>query len=119
MQDQHFIRDWTEVHEDFTADLQQTLNQLGRRRWARETESSIIGSPYDRILDRRRVEPPRRGLSPAAQASLRGLASDPRQTIGQAPLQMILHAAQVRDAGVQPLRSGVRPRRERCAHSQG
>jgi hypothetical protein len=75
MQDQHFIRDWTEVHEDFTADLQQTLNQLGRYQRTRDGKAAIIGSPYDSILDRRRVEPARRTLSPAAQASLRGLAA--------------------------------------------
>jgi hypothetical protein len=75
MQDQHFIRDWTTVHEDFTADLHQTLNQLGRYQRTRDRDATIIGSPYDRILDRRRVEPSRSGLSPAAQASLRGFAA--------------------------------------------
>lgn len=75
MQDQHFIRDWTNVHQDFAVDLHHTLNQLGRYRRSRGNEAATIGSPYDRILDRRRVEPARTGLSPAAQASLRGLAA--------------------------------------------
>jgi hypothetical protein len=75
MQDQHFIRDWTGVHKDFTADLHHTLNQLGRYQRTRDGNAATIGSPYDRILDRRRVEPSRSGLSPAAQASLRGLAA--------------------------------------------
>ncbi len=75
MQDQHFIHDWTDLHQDFTADLHQTLNQLGRYHRTRDRGAAIIGSPYDRILDRRRVEPARSGLSPAARASLRGLAA--------------------------------------------
>ncbi len=75
MQDQHFIRDWTEAHRDFTADLHQTMNQLGRYQRTRDRKAATIGSPYDRILDRRRVEPSHAGMSPAAQASLRGLAA--------------------------------------------
>ena len=75
MQDQHFIRDWTQVHRDFTTDLHDTLNQLGRYQRSRGKDAATIGSPYDRILDRRRVEPSRSELSPAAQASLRGLAA--------------------------------------------
>jgi hypothetical protein len=75
MQDQHFIRDWNDVHGDFTTDLHRTLNQLGRHRRTRDREVTAIGSPYDRILDRRRVEPSRSDLTPAARASLRGLAA--------------------------------------------
>ena len=75
MQDQHFIRDWNDVHGDFTADLHSTLNQIGRYQRTRDRGVTVIGSPYDRILDRRRVEPSRSELSPAAQASLRGLAA--------------------------------------------
>lgn len=75
MQDQHFIRDWNEVHGDFTADLQSTLNGLGRYQRTRDARPAAIGSPYDRILDRRRVEPAAAELSPAANASLRGLAA--------------------------------------------
>ena len=75
MQDQHFIRDWNGVHGDFTADLHSTLNQLGRYQRSRDSGVATIGSPYDRILDRRRVEPSGAELSPAANASLRGLAA--------------------------------------------
>jgi hypothetical protein len=75
MQDQHFIRDWNEVHGDFTADLHRTLNQLGRYRRTRDRGVTAIGSPYDRLLDRRRAEPTRAELTPAARASLRGLAA--------------------------------------------
>ena len=74
MQDELFMRQWNEVHEDFTADLHSTLKQLGRYR-ARHTGTKIIGSPYDRILDRRPVEVTQPALSPAASASLRGLAA--------------------------------------------
>ena len=75
MQDQHFIRDWNDVHGDFTADLHSTLNGLGRYQRTRDRGVTAIGSPYDRILDRRSVEPSRQELSPAANASLRGLAA--------------------------------------------
>jgi hypothetical protein len=75
MQDQHFIRDWNDVHGDFTADLHSTLNQLGRYQRTRDRRAKVIGSPYDRILDRRSVEPSGTKLSPAANASLRGLAA--------------------------------------------
>jgi len=75
MQDQHFIRDWNAVHGDFTADLHSTLNQFGRDQRSRDRGVAAIGSPYDRILDRRRDEPSRSELSPGAQASLRGLAA--------------------------------------------
>lgn len=75
MQDLHFIRDWNGVHGDFSADLHSTLNQLGRYRRTRDAGVAAIGSPYDRILDRRSVEPSRTELSPAANASLRGLAA--------------------------------------------
>lgn len=75
MQDQHFIRDWNEVHGDFTADLQSTLKGFGRYQRTRDARPTAIGSPYDSILDRRRVEPSAGALSPAANASLRGLAA--------------------------------------------
>lgn len=75
MQDQHFIRDWNDVHGDFTADLHRTLNQIGRYQRKRDGDMMTIGSPYDRILDKRRVEPSHPELSPAANASLRGLAA--------------------------------------------
>ncbi len=75
MQDEHFIRQWNQAHEDFTAGLHDTLNQLGRYQGTRDEDAVTIGSPYDRILDRRPVEPSRPGISPAAQASLRGLAA--------------------------------------------
>jgi hypothetical protein len=75
MQDEHFIRQWNDTHEDFTADLHQALNQFGRYQRTRDRKTAAIGSPYDRILDRRVVEPASRGLSAGAQASLRGLAA--------------------------------------------
>jgi hypothetical protein len=74
MQDELFMRQWNQGHTDFTADLHSTLKQLGR--YNRKSDAgAAIGSPYDRILDRRPVEPTRPALSPAAQASLRGFAA--------------------------------------------
>lgn len=75
MQDELFLRQWNNAHEDFTADLHRTLNQLGRYQRTRNGAVAAIGSPYDSILDKRRVEPARHELSPAARASLRGLAA--------------------------------------------
>ena len=75
MQDELFLRQWNDAHEDFTADLHQTLNQLGRYQRTRDRSAVVIGTPYDSILDKRRVEPARNELSPAARASLRGLAA--------------------------------------------
>jgi hypothetical protein len=74
MQDELFMRQWNQGHEDFTADLHSTLKQLGRYRRSREADP-VIGSPYDRILDRRPVGVAQPELSPAASASLRGLAA--------------------------------------------
>lgn len=72
MQDQHFIRQWTDGHDDFTADLHQALNQIGRYQRTRQVD---IGTSYgflDKYAERRAPKP---ALSPAAQASLRGLAA--------------------------------------------
>ena len=75
MQDNHFYHGWQRDAGDFAADLQHTLNRLGRYQRTRDAKSAIIGSPYDNIRDRQRVEKAPQGLSPAAQASLRGLAA--------------------------------------------
>ena len=75
MQDEHFIRQWNQVHDEFTGDLHDTLEQIANRRQARGGSAEIIGSPYDRILDRRPAEAAARELSPVGQASLRGLAA--------------------------------------------
>lgn len=72
MQDQHFIRQWNEAHEDFTTDLHRALNQFGRYQRTRRVD---IGNSYgflDKYESRRTPQP---ALSPAAQASLRGLAA--------------------------------------------
>ena len=74
MQDELFMRQWNQGHEDFTADLHSTLKQLGRYGRSRDADP-VIGSPYDRILDRRPIETAQPALSPAAKASLRGLAA--------------------------------------------
>src|SRR5688500_8105945 len=72
MQDQHFIRQWTDVHDDFTADLHQALNQIGRYQRTRHAD---IGSTYALLDKYAEQQAPRPALSPAAQASLRGLAA--------------------------------------------
>lgn len=76
MQDELFLRQWNDTHEDFTADLHRTLKQLGRYQRTRDEAVAVIGTPYDSILDKRHLEPARHELSPAARASLRGLAAN-------------------------------------------
>ena len=72
MQDEHFIREWNNGHRAFSADLHQALNQIGRYQRTRQDD---IGSSYG-FLDKYDAQrAPKQSLSPAAQASLRGLAA--------------------------------------------
>jgi hypothetical protein len=68
MQDEHFIRDWTEVHEEFTADA---LIRFGAGRQVCGSTPCPIGPAYEGPVEAERPS----ALSPAAQASLRGLAA--------------------------------------------
>jgi hypothetical protein len=75
MQDDLFIRQWTATHDEFSADLDRGLGHLLRRFSRRERATKPIGSSYG-FLAKYEAEPaPRQGLSPRAQASLRGLAA--------------------------------------------
>jgi hypothetical protein len=67
MQDEHFIREWTELHEDFTADVRGPLGAPGQ---PHRNALCTIGPAYDE-----KSQPARPALSHAAQASLRGLAA--------------------------------------------
>ena len=72
MQDQHFIQQWTDVHRTFTANLHRALKRTGRDQRTRRDD---IGGSYDFLDKYAEQRPPRQGLSPAAQASLRGFAA--------------------------------------------
>jgi hypothetical protein len=72
MQDEHFIRQWNDVHRTFTTDLQHTLNQLGRYQRTRQAD---IGSSYGFLDKYAEQRAPKSDLSPRARASLRGLAA--------------------------------------------
>ena len=67
MQDEHFIREWTGLHEDFTSDARGPLCAAGQ---PHRKALCTIGPAYAESS-----EPARPGLSHAAQASLRGLAA--------------------------------------------
>ena len=72
MQDEHFIRQWNDGHRNFTADLHQALNGIGRYQRTRQQD---IGGSYGFLDKYASQRASRQGLSPAAQASLRGLAA--------------------------------------------
>lgn len=46
MLDQHFTKDWNEVHEDFTSDLHSTLLKFGRYQRTRDAEPKPIEVTY-------------------------------------------------------------------------
>jgi len=71
MQDEHFIQGWTESHTRFSADFDRGLAVLARRFAKREGRADGIRNPYGipAELDGRHT------LSPAAKASLRGIAA--------------------------------------------
>jgi hypothetical protein len=47
MLEQHFTKDWDDVHEDFTSDLHSTLLQFGRYQRTRETGCEPIDEAYE------------------------------------------------------------------------
>jgi hypothetical protein len=75
MQDQHFIRDWTERHEQFSADIDSGLGQLSQAIRSRRQNRHDIGGSYGFLDKYATSEPAEASLSPAARASLRGLAA--------------------------------------------
>ena len=75
MQDEQFLRQWNAGHDRFSADLDRGLGHLSRRLRERRETRKPIGNSY-RFLDKYAARPaPTPALSPAAQASLRGLAA--------------------------------------------
>jgi hypothetical protein len=79
MQDSQFIRDWTDVHENFTRGVGRMLERVREARKTRPTRLQAIVTAYDgpigRIASRQPSTPRAPTLSPAARASLRGLAA--------------------------------------------
>ena len=75
MQDQHFSRDWTERHAQFSADIDSGLGQLSKAIGHRRESRQDIGGSYGFLDKYGPAEPAAPVLSPAASASLRGLAA--------------------------------------------
>jgi hypothetical protein len=75
MQDQHFIREWTERHAQFSADIDSGLGQLSQAIGHRRESRKDIGGSYGFLDKYAPSEPAAPVLSPAASASLRGLAA--------------------------------------------
>ena len=75
MQDQHFILDWTERHAQFSADIDSGLGQLSKAIGYRRESRQDIGGSYGFLDKYGPAEPAAPVLSPAASASLRGLAA--------------------------------------------
>jgi len=71
MQDQQFMQGWNDGHGRFSADLDRGLDHLIERFSRRGARRKAIGNPYGIPTE----SEPRHTLSPAAQASLRGLAA--------------------------------------------
>ena len=75
MQDEQFSRQWDAGHDRFSADLDRGLGHLLNFFRKRAEERESIGNAYA-FLDRHAVPAtPGPQLSPAARASLRGLAA--------------------------------------------
>ena len=75
MQDEQFMRQWNTRHDRFSADLDRGLGHIARYFTLRRERPKPIGHSYallDKYGERRPAGPL---LSPAAQASLRGLAA--------------------------------------------
>ena len=71
MQDEQFMQGWNTGHRRFSADLDRGLARLSERIAGRPRPTKSIRNPYG--LPNQLVSPP--ALSPAARASLRGLAA--------------------------------------------
>ena len=71
MQDEHFMQSWNTGHGRFSADLDRRLDDLSARLVRRRKGTKGIRNPYG--LPRHVGNP--LSLSPAARASLRGLAA--------------------------------------------
>ncbi len=69
MQDQHFMQSWNQSHRRFSADLDRGLRRLGDHLSRRGSGRKIIRNPYGIPAETQT------SLSPAAKASLRGLAA--------------------------------------------
>ncbi len=70
MQDEQYMRSWNDSHSRFSAEIDQALGRLASRFPRRTGRRKAIGNPYGIPAE---LKPS--GLSPAARASLRGLAA--------------------------------------------
>lgn len=75
MQDEQFMRQWNNDHGRFSADLDRGLGYISRFFTQRRENRKLIGGPYGLLAKYEQPAPTGPVLSPAAQASLRGLAA--------------------------------------------
>ena len=75
MQDEQFMRHWNSDHGRFSADLDRGLGHIMRYFTQRRESRKPIGSSYGFLTKYEAPVPATPTLSPAAQASLRGLAA--------------------------------------------
>ena len=74
MQDELLMREWTRIHDDFVAGLHSRRDRPAGSPQTQDLSFDMIEPAYRR-QNRAQPRKPRAGLSPAAQASLRGLAA--------------------------------------------
>jgi hypothetical protein len=75
MQDEHLTRQWNSDHDRFSADLDRGLGHIVRFFKERRGDEKSIGSSYGFLAKYEQPKPAGPVLSPAAEASLRGLAA--------------------------------------------
>ncbi len=75
MQDEQFMRQWNSDHDRFSADLDRGLGHITRYFAQRRASHKPIGGSYGFLGKYEQPAAPAPALSPAAQASLRGLAA--------------------------------------------
>jgi hypothetical protein len=75
MQDEQLTRQWNSDHDRFSADLDRGLGHIVRFFKERREDRKTIGSSYGFLAKYEQPSPAAPVVSPAAQASLRGLAA--------------------------------------------
>ena len=75
MQDEQFMRQWNPTHDRFSSDLDRGLGHIMRYFAQRREAPKPIGSSYGLLAKYEQPALAVPALSPAARASLRGLAA--------------------------------------------
>ena len=75
MQDEQFMRQWNNDHDRFSIELDRGLSHITRFFTQRRESRKPIGASYGLLAKYEQPTATTPGFSPAAQASLRGLAA--------------------------------------------